>query len=98
MPKELFNLRHALACNVIEQIFGILKCQFRILHLPPEYDMSVQSRIPPVLAALHNFICHYGPEEINVYRNLTAEFDLEVLEMAATVSVGELGTGPASVA
>ena len=58
--------------------------------------MSVQSRIPATLAALHNFIRHYDPEEINMYRDPTAEFDLEVLEMAATASVGELGTGPAS--
>jgi hypothetical protein len=60
--------------------------------------MLVQSRIPAVLAALHNFICHYDPNEINVYHDPTAEFDLEVLEMAATASVGELGTGPVLVA
>jgi hypothetical protein len=60
--------------------------------------MSVQSRIPAALAALHNFIRHYDPDEINVYRDPTTEFDLEVLEMAATASVGELGTGPVSVA
>ena len=97
-PEELFNLRHASARNVIERIFGILKRRFRILYLPPEYDMSVQSRIPAALAALHNFIRHYDPNEINVYRDPTAEFDLEVLEMAATASVGELGTGPVLVA
>jgi hypothetical protein len=60
--------------------------------------MSVQSRIPTALAALHNFIRHHDPEEIDAYRDPTAEFDLEVLEMAATVSVGELGTGPVPVA
>jgi len=60
--------------------------------------MSVQSHIPTALAALHNFIHHYDPEEIDMYCDPTAEFDLEVLEMAATASVGELGTGPASVA
>ena len=97
-PEELFNLRHASARNVVERIFGILKRRFRILYLPPEYNMSVQSRIPSALAALHNFIRHYDPEELNTYRNPTAEFDLEVLEMAATASVGELGTAPVSVA
>src|SRR5258707_3027156 len=40
-PKELFNLHHVSACNVIERIFGILKGHFRIFHYPPEYDMSV---------------------------------------------------------
>ena len=98
MPEELFNLRHASARNVIERIFGILKRRFRILYLPPEYDMSIQSRIPTALAALHNFIRHYDPEELDVYHDPTAEFDLEDLEMAATASVGELGRGPASVA
>ena len=96
MPEELFNLCHASACNVIEWIFRILKCQFQILYLPPEYDMSVQSHIPAALVALHNFIHHYNPEEIDMYCDPTAEFDLEVLEMAATTSVGELGTGPVS--
>jgi hypothetical protein len=60
--------------------------------------MAVQSRIPAALAALHNFIRQYDPKEINMYRDPTADFDLEALEMAATASVGELGTGPASVA
>jgi hypothetical protein len=97
-PKELFNLHHASACNVVEQIFGILKHRFRILYLPPEYDMSIQSHIPTALVALHNFIRHYDPKEIDMYHDPTAEFDLEVLEMAITASLGELGTGPALVA
>jgi hypothetical protein len=66
-PKELFNLHHSSACNVIERIFGILKRQFQILWLPPEYNMSIQARIPPALAALHNFIQLYDPEEIQMY-------------------------------
>jgi hypothetical protein len=60
--------------------------------------MSVQSRIPAALAALHNFICHHDPAEIDVYRDPTNDFDLEALEMAATASVGELAMGPVSVA
>src|ERR1700690_2668566 len=39
-PKELFNLRHASARKVIERIFGVLKRRFRILVVPPEYDMK----------------------------------------------------------
>ena len=54
--KELFNLRHASARNVVERIFGILKRRFQILQLLPEYAMEIQSLIPPALAALHNFI------------------------------------------
>ena len=54
--KELFNLRHAQARNVIERIFGVLKRRFRILLLAPEYNIEIQNRIPAALAALHNFI------------------------------------------
>jgi hypothetical protein len=95
-PEELFNLRHASACNTVEWIFGILKRCFRILYSPPEYDMSIQALIPSVLTALHNFIRHYDPEEVEVYDDPTAEFNLKVLEMAAPAYVGNLGAGPAS--
>lgn len=54
--EELFNLRHAALRNVIERIFGVLKRQFRILQIPPEYDMHVQARLPVALCAIHNFI------------------------------------------
>jgi len=89
-PKELFNLRHASACNVIEQIFGILKWCFRIFHYPPEYDMSVQALIPPVLAALHNFIQQYNPEEIQMYD----DDELIDFEMDPCRPTRVLGTGP----
>ena len=39
--KELFNLCHMSACNVIEWIFGILKWHFQILHNPSEYNMAI---------------------------------------------------------
>ena len=64
MPEELFNLRHASARNVIEHIFGVLKRRFRILVHPPEYSMDIQARLPPALAALHNFIRIHNPDEI----------------------------------
>lgn len=54
--KELFNLRHAQARNVIERIFGVLKQRFRILLLPPHYSLDFQPRIPVALCALQNFI------------------------------------------
>jgi hypothetical protein len=60
--------------------------------------MSVQSRIPTALAALHNFIRHYDPDEINMYHDPTAKFNLEVFEVANTASVGNLGVGPVSAA
>ena len=90
-PKKLFNLHHASACNVIEWIFGILKWCFQIFYYPPEYDMSVQALIPPVLAALHNFIQQYNPEEIHMYD----DDELIDFEMDPCRSTRVLGTGPA---
>jgi DDE superfamily endonuclease len=88
-PKELFNLRHSSARNVIERIFGILKRRFRILRVTPEYDMSIQALIPPALAALHNFIRQYDPDEIHAYD----DDDLIDLQMDDLESSGVLGTG-----
>ena len=62
--EELYNHHHTSAHNAIEQIIGILKQQFRILHQPPSYDMNVQTLIPPATCAIHNFICHYNPDEL----------------------------------
>ncbi|KXN92868.1 hypothetical protein AN958_07065, partial [Leucoagaricus sp. SymC.cos] len=61
--EELFNLRHAQARNVIERIFGVLKHRFRILLIGPEYSPQIQSYIPTALAAIHNFIRIYDPQE-----------------------------------
>jgi hypothetical protein len=88
-PKELFNLRHTSARNTIKQIFGILKRRFRILQLPPEYSMSIQALIPPALAALHNFIREYDPDEIQTYDNNNEPVEFE-LQMGPSGSVGEL--------
>ena len=61
--EELFNLRHASAHNVIEHIFGVLKCRFRILLLAPEYSLEIQARIPAALCAVHNFIWVHDSNE-----------------------------------
>lgn len=104
-PKELFNLRHASARNAIERIFGILKRRFRILQLPPEYDMSIQALIPPALAALHNFIRQYDPDEIQMYDDGDdgdgddGDDNREPIQLLFQMaphpeSLGELGNGP----
>jgi hypothetical protein len=86
----LFNLHHASARNVIERIFGVLKRCFRILELPPEYDVSIQALISPVLAALHNFIQQFDPDEIHEYDQCLLDFQLD----AHPETAGELATGP----
>lgn len=62
--KELFNLRHAQGRNVIERIFGVIKQRWEILNHPPQFDMSIQARVPPACAALHNFIMDHDPDDI----------------------------------
>ena len=94
--KELFNLRHASARNVVERIFGILKQRFRILRTPTDYDMGIQALIPSGLAALHNFIRQYDPEEIHEYDDVD---DIEIdLQLGQQESTGELGTGRVTAA
>ena len=53
--EELFNLRHASACNAVEHAFGIIKWRFRILLLPVEFPLNIQARLPAALCTLHNF-------------------------------------------
>ena len=85
--EELYNLHHASAQNVVECIFGILKCRFVILSHPPEYDMQIQASIPPALGAVHNFIQDHDPNEICDFN----ESDHMPMEM-----YGQLAEGPAN--
>lgn len=62
-PRELFNLRHAQLRNVVERIFGVVKARWAILTRPPEYDIEIQARVLPALAALHNFILMHDSQE-----------------------------------
>jgi hypothetical protein len=55
-PKELFNLRHASARNVIERVFGVMKNRFEILNRLPKYSKEIQFSIPVALLAVQNFI------------------------------------------
>lgn len=52
--KELFNLQHQQAQDVVKHIFGIIKGRWDILTHPPEHDMDIQARVLPAPVALHN--------------------------------------------
>ncbi|BFG35074.1 hypothetical protein CerSpe_213480 [Prunus speciosa] len=54
--KELFNLRHSIARNVIERSFGLLKKRWSILRTPSFFNIKTQLRIINACFVLHNFI------------------------------------------
>jgi hypothetical protein len=90
-PQELFNHRHASLRNIIERIFGVMKRQWRILQLPPEYHMDVQARIPDALCALHNFIRKFDPDIFDEEADDLLEYEGE----EGGGELNELGDGPA---
>ena len=82
---------------MIERAFGMVKCQWRILVIPAEYDLDVQVRIPATLCTIHNFIQMLNPDTF-----FMPEFQAHQLEHAAkddeATVLGVLGEGPADAA
>ena len=82
---------------MIEQAFGMVKCQWRILVIPAEYDLDIQACIPAALCTIHNFIQMLDPDTF-----FMLEFQAHRLERAAeddeATVLGVLGEGPADVA
>uniref|UniRef100_A0A5B6Z293 DDE Tnp4 domain-containing protein n=1 Tax=Davidia involucrata TaxID=16924 RepID=A0A5B6Z293_DAVIN len=54
--KELFNLRHSTARNVIERAFGLLKKRWAILRSASFFELKTQVNIISACAILHNHI------------------------------------------
>ncbi|KAF7368062.1 putative transposase [Mycena sanguinolenta] len=91
--KELYNLRHASARNVVERIFGVIKHRWTILTRPPHYDMKVQAKIPSALVALHNFILEHDEEDIDRWiLDEGAEDNLRGARRAQEIDFGRLST------
>lgn len=42
-----------------------MKKKWGILTQPPHFDMSFQVKVPPALAALHNFVMEYDPGDLD---------------------------------
>ncbi|KAL0423177.1 UNVERIFIED_CONTAM: hypothetical protein Sradi_0852500 [Sesamum radiatum] len=62
-PRELFNLRHASARNVIERTFGLLKTRWGILRSPSYYPIRFQNQIIVACCLLHNFVRMEMPDD-----------------------------------
>ncbi|XP_042060054.1 uncharacterized protein LOC121804535 [Salvia splendens] len=54
--RELFNLRHSKARNIIERSFAVLKMRWGILRSASFYPIKIQIRIIMACFLLHNFI------------------------------------------
>ena len=68
-----------------------MKNRFAILASPPHYSMDQQARLAPALAAIHNFIRLYDPDEISDLMD-----DAEDIQPG--VQTGDLAVGPARAA
>nr|KAJ0188007.1 hypothetical protein LSAT_V11C900454930 [Lactuca sativa] len=55
-PKELFNMRHSSARNVIERYFCILKARWEILRDNSYYPIDLKNKIIMAFCLLHNYI------------------------------------------
>ncbi|XP_042035359.1 uncharacterized protein LOC121781729 [Salvia splendens] len=55
-PKEMFNMRHTRARNVIERAFAVLKMRWGILRVASYYPIKTQIRLIMTCFLLHNFI------------------------------------------
>lgn len=55
-PKEMFNMRHTKARNVIERAFAVLKMRWGILRSASFYPIETQIRLIMTCFLLHNFI------------------------------------------
>jgi len=62
--KELYNLRHSQACNIVERIFGVAKKHFSILRETNEYPMLTQAKIVSACGVTHNFIRNFDPDDM----------------------------------
>lgn len=74
--KELFNLRHSRARNVIERSFGVLKKRWSILRTPSFFDIKTQIRIINACFVLHNFIIEEKQSD-----EILEDQDLELLSV-----------------
>ncbi|KAK4396912.1 hypothetical protein Sango_1527800 [Sesamum angolense] len=61
--RELFNLKHSSARNVIERTFGLLKVRWGILRSQSFYPIDVQNKIIIACCILHNFIRNEMPDD-----------------------------------
>ncbi|XP_010275329.1 PREDICTED: putative nuclease HARBI1 isoform X1 [Nelumbo nucifera] len=76
--KELFNLRHSTAMNVIERTFKLLKRRWGILQTTSFFDLKTQIRIISACCILHNFILDEQPDDL-LLQDIDHELEAELV-------------------
>jgi hypothetical protein len=79
----------------VERIFGVLKAKWAVLTRPPEYAMDIQARVPPAMAALHNFILKHDSMEWEDILDMEMADPNPGVREGADFDFGDVAEGPA---
>eukprot|EP00644_Phytophthora_capsici_P018499 jgi/Phyca11/130735/e_gw1.97.16.1 len=63
--KQLFNLRHAKARNVIERVNGVLKRRFKVLRTCMDYETVTIKTVIFACILVHNFIREFDTGDLD---------------------------------
>ena len=87
--KELFNLRHSSLWNVIEYIFGVLKCQWQILAGKGcEYSIDTQVDLFCALIGLFNFGKQHGEDDLFSEEEVNNIEEVEDIQGQGNMNIG----------
>jgi len=86
--KELFNLCYTSLCNVIEQIFRVVKRKFKILGTIAEYLINTQIHLVLGLLALYNFIhSQEGIQDNDQDEDILDNIDIKLLDKGIATKI-----------
>ncbi|TYK05758.1 putative nuclease HARBI1 [Cucumis melo var. makuwa] len=92
-PKELFNMRHSYARNVIERAFGSLKDRWAILRGRSYYPVDIQCKIITACCLLHTLIHREMDSEATFEEPHLGEDDSSEMNIENVNSVERLMSG-----
>lgn len=98
--KELFNLRHSIARNVVERIYGVDKARFDSMCSGIRLSLPVQRDAVIVASFFHNFIRSEDPSELRArfpkhQENFRPELSTPSSDEIHQPQLHELGISPA---
>ena len=75
-PKEIYNLRHSSARNVIERIFGVLKERFKIMEHGCDYGILDQAGVVMAICLLFNMVRTFEREDFPIGTTIAPRADI----------------------